>query len=326
MAIAKNVAKRVYGTANLTVTITSLDCTGSDRILLVYVVTATSTVAPTSVVFNGSENLTKIGEYATTASPEGTAFKVTLWALVAPTSTTANVVVTFASNTGNVGAMGQCFTGVDQTTPYGSVETVQVTADASGAQPSLTLNSTTTTDLCVVGIGLGRLTGNTARTPGTGVTEEIGHGANTYAGHAIWTKAGATTSTVVDGTLTTATSHRMVGVALKEVAAGGTTYDQSVTGSLGLSGTVALEASIDGLTGSLGLNGSFANQANKQVAGSLGLAGAFTNLFVPGGGAYTYDKIQTINMSGTFQALKFGGGSSIFWARLLSIFRRIVRR
>src|SRR5688572_638263 len=98
MAIAKNTAKQSYNTGTTT-TVTSLDCTGSDRLVVAIVYTPVTTTAPTGVTFNTSESLAKIAEQQTTANPDGTAFNTTYWKLVAPTSTTANVVATFSGST-----------------------------------------------------------------------------------------------------------------------------------------------------------------------------------------------------------------------------------
>lgn len=89
----------------------SVSPSGSNKALVVLVAWQSFGAAPSSVVFNTSENLTIIAEEEATSSRALGAY-----ILLNPTSTTANVVVTWAG-TGFGTAVAQAFTGVNQSSP-----------------------------------------------------------------------------------------------------------------------------------------------------------------------------------------------------------------
>ena len=94
-------------------------CEGANRLLLVSAHTESSNIL--SVTFNGT-SLTNVANVATGGSLYGS-----LWALVAPAATTANIVVTFVAAEPFTCAAAASFTNVNQTTPFGTPSTVSTT-------------------------------------------------------------------------------------------------------------------------------------------------------------------------------------------------------
>jgi hypothetical protein len=103
---------------------------GTNRFLLVVIGQATGTAAPTTVTWNTSESLTKVLDHFIFNSAAdvicnyrfGTygQSRASVWRLVAPTATTANVTITYAANT--VWTHGiLSLQNVDQTTPLGTI-------------------------------------------------------------------------------------------------------------------------------------------------------------------------------------------------------------
>lgn len=115
---------------------------GSDRVLVcgVYESGTDGTSGVTSVVFNSSESLTIAhGNAYTTTAPDY--YLTTIWTLVNPSVTTANVVVTYTAS-GTADTFTQAvtcipFTGVDQAAPED--------AQADGEGNSATISATVTT-------------------------------------------------------------------------------------------------------------------------------------------------------------------------------------
>lgn len=91
-------------------TIASVNCSGTDRYLMVTVAMSDTSKSVTSVTFNGSESLT-----FASGRNGGTVSREEVWVLTAPSAVTANVVVV-TSSTVSCG-IALPYAGVDQTTP-----------------------------------------------------------------------------------------------------------------------------------------------------------------------------------------------------------------
>jgi len=158
MPVALNAATTGFNEGSTTFSHTPA---GTDRLLVVLVVRGWPYNAVTSVTFNGI-NLTQIPGFE---RGDGGFIAVDAWYLVNPDATTANVVVTVASNT-RLCCTAISFTGVHQTTPLGTA------ANNNGTGTSPTLNVSSDVDGMVVdclGGVEGKILGGTGA--GTGQTE-----------------------------------------------------------------------------------------------------------------------------------------------------------
>lgn len=119
----------------------SINTTGAD-FLQIKVISAYSdgSQTPTSVTFNGSSTGISLHGSRIDATNRPSGF---WYQLVAPTQTTANVVVSFNASTHAV-VIVEAFSGVDQTTPLG---TLQTAAASTGTAMNLTCTSGTADDL-----------------------------------------------------------------------------------------------------------------------------------------------------------------------------------
>lgn len=122
-------------TTGTTVTMTNYQVvSGANQVLIVAVhLKPADDDVTNSVTFN-STNLTKIGH----AVFDNDA-RVELWYLLNPTVTTANIVATVSQTGNGKGIAAICFTGVDQTTPFGTA----VTNTVDGSSLSVTVSSNT---------------------------------------------------------------------------------------------------------------------------------------------------------------------------------------
>ncbi len=184
---------------------------GSDRLLLVGV--SSYDAIPNTVIFNTSENLTRIASCdATSVMGEHTS----VWYLVAPTVTTANIVASYTGN--EEGVMGAlALTGVDSGTPVGTCGIDTINAETTFASPPSV--STSNSNGMVVAV-MTAYQGGTI-TPSAGQTEqweeENGAAAESGAGS---TKAGGTGVTV-NYTLSTASTGTLSAVPVNAAAGGG---------------------------------------------------------------------------------------------------------
>lgn len=99
--------------ASTTTTITNVTCSGTDRYLEVALSFASVGFSVSSATFNGSENLSLVT--ARNGSSGGNWCRIEVWALVAPSASTGDVVLTHTS--AFTAAKAQPYAGVDQTTP-----------------------------------------------------------------------------------------------------------------------------------------------------------------------------------------------------------------
>jgi len=104
---------------------------GSNRVLVVGVSNRDGTRTVSTVTYGGVA-LTRIG----LQNGAGTANRVELWRLIAPATGTANIIVTLSGSTETV-AGAVSYTGVDQTTPFGTFASASGTSTA----PSVAVTS-----------------------------------------------------------------------------------------------------------------------------------------------------------------------------------------
>lgn len=146
------------GTQNVSsVTFSQVVSAGSDRALVVCSQTrhsATPGKSITGVTFNTTEAFTYVRADAR-AGANSAGFTTELWYLVAPTVTTANVVVTYsAANADAIGVSSTLLTGVSQTSPIDSH------AGSSGASTAPAAIITTVADnAAIVDCAIGRTNG-----------------------------------------------------------------------------------------------------------------------------------------------------------------------
>jgi hypothetical protein len=199
-AIAGGTTVSGTNTASATITLSSIVTTGSDKYLLCSVTWGNTQTSPTSVVFNGSENLTKVNGVL-----KGTGEGADFWELKNPSSTTANVVVTFSAAP-SIGISAGCtpYTGVDQTTPSDGF--VSVTGSVN-PDPQPTLDVTSATDDLVVDAL--ETNGDGTLTIGGGQTQTFAVGNNNQSGHGS-TEAGAGTVTMSWSALANFTAYAYI--------------------------------------------------------------------------------------------------------------------
>ena len=185
---------------------------GSNRYLLCAVQwTAGTPETVSSVTFNGTalSSIDKVG--GTAGFPT-----VELFGLVAPASTTADVVVTMSEAVDFVLIAGcVTFSGVNQTTPTsGYLE--QTGTISPDAQPSLTVTSATNdfvlNALCTDGDASG--------TVGSGQTSQWSAGGSSSAGHAS-TEAGASSVVMDYSALASFTEYAHAAINIKQATGGG---------------------------------------------------------------------------------------------------------
>lgn len=295
MAIAYvngNVGSTAAGANN--VSTANIAVSGSDLLLLGHACSGDYTgLAPSAVKWGGSggTDLSKVADQSI-----ATNFNATLWQLKAPTVQTSTAYSLWPSNLGELGLIGVAYSGVDQTTPTG---TVAVATGTGTTAPSVNVSSVAgdiVVGFCYVGSTGGGITSLTS-----GQTERqnivtLG-GAGYEAMSASETTASGTTTTM-SWTASKSVSWVAIGVALKAAAAGTTiTPGAGAVALAGSAPTVAATGNkaITPSAGAVVLAGaapSVASGANKSVtpsAGAVTIAGATPVLTLtlpaPGAGA-----------------------------------------
>lgn len=140
MALAIDAISSTHGTgSSLTFAHT---CSGSNRLLIVWVSYFDSADTPTGATYNG---------VAMTAIPSSTAangnYKIAGFYLIAPATGTNNVVVSFSGDMSDMGAGAVSLTDAHQTVPLGTA----VTATGTNTTPSVTV-STSAGEIVVDGL------------------------------------------------------------------------------------------------------------------------------------------------------------------------------
>jgi hypothetical protein len=198
----------------------------TDRVLLAFMASYSSSEpheTHDSVVFNTTEGFTKVADVLQGNND----FRVTMWRLLNPTVTTANIVAT-ASGSISQALMVLSLYDVDQTTPLGT----PATDTALTGEPSITF------------AGVAADLGIDCSLSEYGVT---GHGAgqtenaieNTGWGFTSSRKAGGTSITMTETLSNAGASWEAIGVAVKGVSTGGGYSMDADAGSFALTGVAA---------------------------------------------------------------------------------------
>lgn len=215
MAIAvSGTPTETSNTATSTATWSHTVPTGSTRLLLVTIGIwdPLGETSVSSVTYGGAALARVTG---LTPPDSADAGLVDMWYRLAPAEGTANIVVTLADVHAILLTGAVDFTGVDQTTPFGTPAT------ATGTAATITVNISSATGELVVDAVKSFRTGNTALSPGANQTEHVDINSGATDSHAVSTEAGAATVTMswtyTDGTLTDY-SWATAGVSLKPSA------------------------------------------------------------------------------------------------------------
>ena len=205
MAVAFDAASSAAGAGDVPLTF-SHTCSGSDRVLLVWVgVREGAPPTVTSITYNGV-NLTRVGGDSNDPL-------IDLWRLIAPATGANNVVITLSANVAVFTGIAISFTGAHQTTPLGTA-----VFEFAGDQ-SIAVSSATDELVCDALF----VANDGTATVGAGQTERINATGGEGLRRCCSTEPGATTVTMSwTGVAETATQG---GVSVKPAAeAGGTTW------------------------------------------------------------------------------------------------------
>lgn len=167
---------------------------------------------PTGVTYNGvSMALLGVSAYASSVG-------ATLWGLVAPAAGSNNVVVTWGSGTNNPRSAGAIsFSGVDQTTPVGTVNT----ATSNGTTAPSTTVSSASGEWVVDAVGIFQASGTaTTATVGADQTERVNHAQTTSRKLLMSTEPGAS-SVTMSWSLDQSCRTRAISIPIKPAAATG---------------------------------------------------------------------------------------------------------
>jgi len=197
------------------ITISHTTGSGSDRLMLVGVsVNNDNFETVTGVTYNGTENLTLVGSEAGTA--DGDDARVEIWSLVAPSTGTHDVVITFSAALLQEAAAGvMTFTNVDQTTPLGTFA-----SNAGDDSTPATVNIPSASGELVFGLVSSEYDSLTAS---SGQTEQWNRSVgSTYA--AGGTTVATSSPVTMSWNLSTSTNHWAIGgVSIKPADASGST-------------------------------------------------------------------------------------------------------
>jgi hypothetical protein len=239
---------------------------GSERLLVVRVANIDASVTVTNVTYGGVV-LTALHSAASGAGPSHV--RASVWYLVAPAVSTANVVVTLSAST-RVQGYSTDLTGVSQTTPFGTVATATgtnnaVSVTAAGASGDLMF------DTAAAQGGAGTATAGASQSPISGNTgptasDVLGMGS---------TKAGAP-SVTLSWSMTASSPWVSIGVAIKQAVGftvSGTVFEDVNYGG-GAGRTLAASSGV-------GVNG-----ATVELYNSAGTYMSSTT--TAGGGTYSF--------------------------------------
>ncbi|MBK8564660.1 MAG: cadherin-like domain-containing protein [Saprospiraceae bacterium] len=193
-----------YGTFNnsSSATISYNNTSGANKILMVGVAAQQPNASVTSITFNGSA-LTKLGNISNPSQS-----RIEIWYLKSPPVGTFNVLVNNSnSDNGVIGVMA--FSGVNQTTPFGTLATAQ------GSGTSASVAASSASGELVYGVACFN-NWDADLTPGSGQTEYWDQTVNSSATGAGGTKAGAASVTM--SWTSTSASYTIGAVSLKPAA------------------------------------------------------------------------------------------------------------
>lgn len=275
--------------------------TSSDRAIYVLIGASQKSnnggLFPSGVTFNGSENFVLVGQ------GQNNKPTVSVWRLLAPTETTADIVVTWPTNNGvwNAGAVGvQVLSDVNQSTPNATWESPST---GSSTAPAHTVTADSGDYVVDIVAALAPTAGPTENGDGTVIwayqSQTPGMGSADIQ---------ATGSPAMAWTLASSTDWIHGGVAV--IAAGvGQTFNLSVDGSLTITGIALGKVVGKALAGSMTATGSSFRDILFNISGSLTAAGALArdtliNLAgsIAASGLMTSLKLFTLALSGGLSA------------------------
>ncbi|MCO5213704.1 MAG: hypothetical protein M9936_28730 [Caldilinea sp.] len=326
MAVAYQTGVATKSAANVaTLTSASMTVSGSNTYLLALVVSgAGSPVDPVSCKWGGSGGtaMTKVG----TTLTFGTYWKATLYELVAPAAGANTLYVDYGTNQDETGVIGVLYTGVDQTTPRGTVGT----GFNNNSHPMSATCTTVSGDTVVGAVFIGtNLAGFSDSQTVRQSWAEIAPG---YELASVGDKTASGTSTTVNWNTTYTCPWGAFAVPLKE-AAGGTTITPGA-GAVTLAGAApsatktANQWSTPG-AGAVSLTGyapSVQNGASYTItpgAGSLTITGAAPVLTLtlpaPGSGAILLTGYAPTVLNGASYSVTPGAGSVVLSGAVPSV-------
>lgn len=166
---------------------------GANRALIAMVGIEVEGRTVSGITWNGSENFTvKSTHTGTTGTPDS---RVEIWHLVAPTETTADIVIALAGGTATFSGGVTYATGVHQVTPLG----LAATSDGSTANPAVNVTDSAVGDLVIdllhdsFGDGVAGA-GQTGRYDNTAQTSYFSHGSTEPGAASVtmsWTQSGS---------------------------------------------------------------------------------------------------------------------------------------
>ncbi|MCC6359562.1 MAG: hypothetical protein IT450_12530, partial [Phycisphaerales bacterium] len=292
MAVAYQTGVATKSTGNVaTLTSASMTVSGSNTYLLALVVSgAGSPVDPVSCKWGGSGGtaMTKIGTTLTC----GPYWKATLYELVAPAAGANTLYVDYGTNQDETGVIGVLYTGVDQTTPRGTVGT----GYNNNSRPQSATCTTVAGDTVVGAIFIG--TDFSGFSDSQTVRQSWAEIAAGYELASVGDKTASGTSTTVNWSTTYTAPWGAFAIPLKAAAAGTTITPGA--GAVALAGSAPTVAATDSKTitpsaGAVVLAGaapSVSSSASLSItpsAGAVTIAGATPVLTLtlpaPGAGA-----------------------------------------
>lgn len=190
-------------------TLTVSHTVGSGQSLFLMFELAGSGTVPnvTSVLWNGSEALTLIGSVSQSVLRNGY-----LYGIKNPTAATANVVATVDATPIIIAGSLHTYSGVDQTTPWGTA----ATGNNNNASPTVTVGSTTAGNKCICACISAEDYSSLTMSNGTKRNEQT----TANAAVILADRDSQATSTQVNGTFGVGTIWTWVGVELFAAAAG----------------------------------------------------------------------------------------------------------
>lgn len=228
-----NTGKSAGGTSTTSLTIGTFAVgAGANRCIFLAVSQWKASDLQPTATFNTTENF--VPHDSTTIAESGGTRRVTLFKLVNPSNVTASIVVSWGSAVDEAVAGATSWTGVDQTTPFGTA----VKASSSSATSSTVTVPNASGDVVhdAISVDSGAAVGVTANQ--TQRWRAIAAG-NTTEGAG---QSAAGTGTGIACTWTTfggvSKFSAQIGVAIRQVSAGGTTiFERRTFGSVGRVGT-----------------------------------------------------------------------------------------
>lgn len=255
MALAYDNGVTVSSASNVSsLTSASWTISGSNTYLAAQIGSGAGTpVAPNACKWGGSGGtaLTQVGSTQTF----NTYFKHSVWELVGATAQSSTMYCSWPSNQDETALLAVSYTGVDQTTPKGTVATNQAETSASPTVTVTSVSGDVVVGFCYFANSNGGVTSLTSSQ--TERKKIVTIGGLGYEALSIADTTASGTSTVMTWTGNTTRSFAAVGFALK-AASSGSTYNDTLTESATVDATLANAATFaSGLTESATVSDSY---------------------------------------------------------------------